>query len=47
MWTGGVEFQGSPTPGEAAITGMNKLNEVLGVGSDGSPNGLGLPQTYL
>ena len=51
MWSGGVEFQGTPTPGEASITGMNKLNEVLGVGSDGSlngsPSGLGLPQTYL
>ena len=47
MWSGDVQFQGMPNPGQSSITGINKLNEALGVGSDGSPNGLGLPQTYL
>ena len=47
MWSGGVQFQGFATPGEASITGINALNEVLGVGSQEAVNGPGLPQTYL
>ena len=47
MWTGAMQYQGLITPGQSSIAGINKLNEVLGVGSDGSPNGLGWAQTYL
>ncbi len=48
MWTGGSQFNGEASPGLASITGVNKLNEVLGVGADPTAtNGAGLPQTYL
>ena len=49
MWTGGTQFNGEPSPGLASITGVNKLNEVLGVGraDPTAMNGAGLPQTYL
>ena len=48
MWTGGTQFNGEPSAGLASITGINKLNEVLGVGADPTAtNGAGLPQTYL
>ncbi len=48
MWSGGNQFDGSPSAGLASITGVNKLNEVLGVGADPTAtNGAGLPQTYL
>jgi hypothetical protein len=48
MWTGGMQFDGTPSAGLASITGINKLNEVLGVGADPTAtNGAGLPQTYL
>ncbi len=51
MWSGGTQFNGEPSPGLASITGVNKLNEVLGVGAVGAAptamNGAGLPQTYL
>jgi hypothetical protein len=46
LWQGGLSFiTGLPNPALASIAGINKLNEVLGVGSDGSTNGL--PQSYL
>ncbi len=48
MWTGGTQFDGEASAGLASITGVNKLNEVLGVGADPTAtNGAGLPQTYL
>lgn len=47
LWSGGEQFSGSASAAMASITGINKLNEVLGVGSDGSVGGSGLPQTYL
>jgi hypothetical protein len=44
MWSGGDQFDGLPSPALASITGINKLNEVLGMGSGG---GFSWPQTYL
>jgi hypothetical protein len=47
LWSGGTQYSGSPDPGMSSITGVNKLNEILGAGVDPTISGGALPQTYL
>jgi hypothetical protein len=47
LWSGDVQYSGQPGPGFTSITGINKLNEVLGVGSGIVPYGPLTPVAYL
>jgi hypothetical protein len=47
LWSGGTTYSGNPDAGMSLITGINKLNEILGAGVSPTISGGALPQTYL
>jgi hypothetical protein len=48
LWSGGEQSSGTPQPGQASITGINSLGQVLGTGTLQAVTGsTGLVQPYL